>query len=243
MKIRKFIIGVRTANRMFRVQALGSKCIDSIMNYVLHNNAVSSDYFTHISSSSEQIKFSLRNTELGNILVIDDSNIVFYKDFYDFDDDIDIDTTVNEFLIFWNIINEVLEIKDIRRIGIVAEQREYLEDGQPSKILLDNINNFDTASTFPAKYQFTYESRHPTKESIAPDIAKDDFINVIYHLYDGILDRDHSEENTINVNIDVQRYYHPNIKAITRNEVMNVIKIFNKELEKLNKSTNALGNV
>ena len=54
------------------------------MNYVSHNDAVSSDYFTHISSSSEQIKFSLRNTELGNILVIDDSNIIFYKDFYDF---------------------------------------------------------------------------------------------------------------------------------------------------------------
>lgn len=243
MKIRKFIIGVKTANRMFRVQALGGKCIDSIMNYVMSNDAIPSDYFTHVTSSTEQMKFSLRNTELGNILVIDDANIILYKDFYDFEDDIDIDATVNEFLIFWKIINEVLDIKDIRRIGIVAEQREYLEDGHPSKKLLDNINDFDTAPKFPAKYQFTYESRHPTKESIAPDIAKDDFINVIYHFYDGILDRDHSEEKTINVNIDVQRYFHPNIKVITKDELMNVIKTFNKELEKLNKSTAALGNV
>ena len=53
----------------------------------------------------------------------------------------------------------------------------------------------------------------PTKEGLAPDVAKSDFTNFIYTYYESSIDADAPEDNAINANLDYQRYYAPPLSS------------------------------
>ena len=210
LKVNKFLIGIRPASRMFRVPSVVGLIIDAILAE-RGGKKLEDEYYSEVASNHEKSSYRLRNEELGNILRIDLENIIFIKDFYVTGKQFNFKKVFDEFAYIWKIINQYLKLNDVRRIGIVAEHQFELEAQNINTKLVQSLTRFNDLK-HPAKFMLRFENRYPTKEGVAPDIDKSDFINVIYSIYDGELDAEHPGKGLINANIDVQRYFSPLLK-------------------------------
>lgn len=226
LKIHKLIIGIRPVTRMFRIPAIGGLAIDAILDIRGKSGGLSNDYYTQIQTSNDASLFQLHNPDNGNLLKIDRDNIIFVKDSFGLDFEIDRKKAIEELWIIWKVINPIVEMRDIRRIGIAAEH--VLDIDKPNKTLLDTLTKFNSSS-HPAKFHLSYEDRKPTKEAIAPDIKKDDFLNIISEFYDSEMDIDHPESGFINVNLDVQRYFAPHLTKLSDSELAKQLKTFEQQ--------------
>ncbi len=211
---------------MFRVSSLAGQIIDEILSNQGKKH-LADDYYSEVSTMADTGAFALINKKLGNILSVKRNDITFTKDAYTLQNkNISISKTIKEFSAIWNILNNQLKVRDIRRIGIVAEH-QVKKDNQ-SKLLLNALTSFKTPA-HPGKFLLRYEDRRPTKEGITPDINKSDFINVIYNYYDSEIDQQHPTKNAINMNIDLQRYYSPLISSNINDEIHKLAKQFEGE--------------
>jgi len=226
-KIQKLTIGIRPATKIFRLPSLVGLIIDSILDE-RGSHTLEKEYFTNVHTNYEQSFFVMRNAELGNYLNMGENNISLTKDVYETDKIFNLKKFIQEFSVIWDIVNGYLKLHDIRRIGMVAEHRFLIEKTNPNKVLIEAITSFESPK-FPAKFLFRYEERRPTIESIAPDIKKDDFINIIYDYYDSERDADHPAPGALNCNLDVQRYYSPLVSSNVLDETKKLEKIFLNE--------------
>ncbi len=226
VNINKLVLGIKTSTTMFRLTSLAGQIIDDILSNQGSKHLVD-DYYLEVSTPLEIGAFALINKKLGNILRVERNNILFLKDAYELSDkNVSIAKTIKEFTFIWKILNDRLKVCDIRRIGIVAEHQ--VQKDNENKLLFDSLISFPSPA-HPAKFLLKYEERRATKEGIAPDINKSDFVNVIYCFYDSELDSEHPTTNAVNMNIDFQRYYSPLISSNVSDEIMKLSKQFEDE--------------
>ena len=157
MRIMKFTVGIRPSQKMFRVSSLHGSLVDSVLS-LRGSNPIDDEYYTEISRGAEQAFIQLRNEDRGNTLRIDLDNFTFVKDFYASEKQFDIDDALKEFRLIWKQVNEVLHVRDIRRIGIVAEHRIPVEKNNPSAVLLKALTSVPV-SAHPAKFILRFEER------------------------------------------------------------------------------------
>ena len=189
-------------------------------------------YYTQIARNNETGSYKLFNEELGNVLKLDLDNVIFIKDYYNSTKTFNFNKVLTEFKQIWTIVNDILKLKDIRRIGIVAEHQIDIDKANVNKRLIESLTTFNETN-HPAKFLLRFENRCPTKEGIAPDIKKSDFVNVIQDIYDSEFDTENPKKGSFNANIDIQRYYSPLLKANVVEEVKKLNKTFIKETKKL----------
>jgi hypothetical protein len=225
LKIHKFIVGVSPSTRMFRIPAVGGLATDAVLELRGKAN-LSNDYYTQVTTSQDGGTFQLRNPESGNYLTINRDNITFIKDSFELDFEIDTSKAIREFLVIWKAITPIINIRDIKRLGIAAEH--LLDINKPNNTFIDVLTKFNSPA-HPAKFHLKYEERIPTKESLAPDIEKDDFLNVISDFYDSEMDVDHPKKGSANVNLDVQRYFFPRLTKLSDSDVEKHFKIFEQQ--------------
>ena len=232
MRISKLVIGIRPSNKMFRISSIAGNLIDNLLG-MRGQKPIDNLYFTEVSRNLEQGSIGLKNEQETNILKIDMDNIIFTKDYYSIGKKLDIEKAIDEFRALWRTINTNLHVKEIRRIGMVAEHRLDADSNSASKTILEKYTNIET-NNHPSKMLLRFEDRKPTKEGGIPDIKKSDFINIIRDYYDSTSDIDHPEDDKINANIDVQRYYSPLLTGNVIDEIVKLKKAFNEERKLLN---------
>lgn len=219
---------------MFRISSLAGTIVDAILAERGSKN-IDEMYYSQVSTSIEQGIFSLKNDELGHSLKLTYNDIVFVKNVYANERAIDFEKSIDEFTFLWRLINNSLKLTDVRRIGILAEHQFRLGASNVNKKLIETLTKFRIPD-HPAKFRLGFETRYPTLESLAPDLKKDDFINIIYEYYDAELDSEHPTPDMINANLDVQKYYAPLIKGSSvPDETKKLFRKFIEEKEKLEK--------
>lgn len=149
MRIKKFTVGIKPSQKMFRVSSIHGLLVDSVLS-IRGNRPIDDVYYTEVSRNVEQGVIQLRNEDLGNTLRVDLENIVFIKDHYLSEKQFDVGDALKEFRLIWKQVNEVLHVRDIRRIGIVAEHRIAVDKNNPSALLLNALTSIP-ASAHPAK--------------------------------------------------------------------------------------------
>ena len=226
--IKKFSVGIRPAQKMFRVGSLYGSLVDSLLAARTNKN-LGEDYFNEVGKNLEQGVARLSNERLGNFLHIDVENIVFTKDLYASEKSIDLEKILSEFHFLWKQVDEILQIRDIRRIGIAAEHQERAKDGHASATLIRALTGLPPP-THAAKFLLQLEDRRPPTNKVGvPDFKKDDFINVIRHYYDGELDIENHNADHINITLDVQRYFSP---LLSTNIFEDVLTLYKKDFLK-----------
>lgn len=229
MRIKKITIGIQPSQKMFRVSSLHGSIVDSVLS-LRGTKPITDEYYTEISRSTEQGSIRLKNDAEGNTLIVDLSNVVFVKDVYKSDKQLDIDDAFKEFRLIWKQVNDLLHVRDVRRIGVVGEHRIPVQNSS-SATLLKSLTSISVAS-HPAKFILRFEERRLTTTGGIPDFKKDDFINVIRDYYDSEMDSDQPEEKHVNINLDVQRYYSPLFNGNIFDEAERVHQQFTKEKDK-----------
>ncbi|PUB83982.1 MAG: hypothetical protein DBP02_10125 [gamma proteobacterium symbiont of Ctena orbiculata] len=233
----KFIIGIRPSTKMFRIQSIGGQVVDAVLD-LRGSSVIPDDFYTKVSNNTDGMRYQIHSEDFSNVLMIDRENIVFIKDTFSSGEEIDVSKSLREFTEIWKALDLVTRVRGIRRIGIAAEH--LLEYENPSAELIRNLTKIEPPP-HTGKFYLKYEDRRPTRESISPDIEKDDYINVIISAYDSILDVDHKEPGTANVNIDVQRYFQPLLNKLSYNDFEKILKHFSREREGMFQKLAALG--
>lgn len=205
--IRKFTIGIRPGKKMFRVQSNWGDLADDLFRHVRRSTQFERDYFTAVRTTDNRDAVTLVSEEPGNHLTISMQDVVFVKDGYESGRAVDRERALKEFSSLWEVIDSILHIVDVRRIGVVGEARVGEVD-MPSKGLLESVTKIG-ASNHPAKFNLRFEERMPTLEGLAPDMEEDDFKNTIYTIYDSALDGDHPIDDGVSWTLDYQRYFTP----------------------------------
>lgn len=244
MKTDKFVVGVRTASKMFRIQSVGGVLLDNILA-LRSKGGLDEEYYAEVSISSDRFQYSLKNEKLGNILHLNTDGVVFTKDCYDNDVKVNSQKLLSEYSLIWEVINNALKIEDIRRIGIASEHQISAKDNKSCKHMVDTFTKFKQPA-HQGRFHLRFEDRRMTKEGLAPDINKSDFLNVLYDYYDGESDAEHPNKNTLNANLDVQRYFSPLLKKGCFEEASKLLKIYESEknnMQNMLKSMGVLANV
>jgi hypothetical protein len=239
MKIDKFVVGIRTASKMFRIQSVGGVLLDNILA-LRNKGGLDEDYYTEISISADRFQYSLKNEKLGNMLHMDTDGIVFTKDCYEKVTKVDFEKFISEYSLIWDVINNSLKIEDIRRIGIASEHQISTKDNTCGKHMVDTFTKFKQPA-HQGRFHLRFEDRRLTKEGLAPDIKKSDFLNVLYDYYDGESDVEHPNKNTLNANLDVQRYFSPLLKKGCFEETSKLLKIFESEKKTIQEKLKNMG--
>lgn len=224
-KIQKATIGIAFSTNMYRLSTLSGQLADELLK--LRGNSIPNEYFANIGRGDLQnVSLSLFNKEIGVHFGITQTEISYTFDFYNSENIFSFEKFINQFEAIWNTSNSVLKFPLIRRIGFVTEQRIYA-GSKSNNILLDNLTTMKP-NGFPARFQLTYDDRINTGKSGLPDYTKDDFINIIRSYYDSLLDVNHPEPDHINGNLDVQRYYAPNLSGTPIEEIRKLKSHYDK---------------
>jgi hypothetical protein len=202
---KKLLVGVRTVEKMFRVTSMGGLIVDAVLA-MRDKPPLDANYFTGIQRAESGTSTRLFHEERGHELIVDLENVIFIHNCYKNDKDTDFDVFLSAFAVIWPAVQGILKVKDIRRIGLVAEYRFPLQHS--STKLLSALTRFNTQGIYD-KFNLQYETRRGTGMGGLPDPTKDDFFNAIRHIYDSAMDRDLPQEGHYNANLDVQRYYAP----------------------------------
>ncbi len=208
---------------MFRVHTEWGAVVDAILSLRAEKPLSDPEYFKLVSSSNNAAQ--LENREKGNSLLVSTDEISFTHSRYD--SELDLDVFFSHFEAVYSTVNQLLKVKNVRRIGIVAEHRiEEIE--QPSRHLVARITKLPIPG-FAAKFVLQYEKRTPTIEGLAPDVRSADFKNVICSFYDAEMDTSIPDEGAINANVDVQKYYAPPLASDVISAVRRCRKEFDRE--------------
>lgn len=209
---KKFVCGVRVANKMFRVTSKHGELLDQLLAG-RGTGALSENYFDQIGTTERGDQITLTNSEKETSLKVSVDDVVFTKSTYKQEGSINFERTFKEFKQLFETIESVLTLRDVYRIGMVAEYR-MATDGSPSEYLFKNLSVLP-APVNTAGFNMRYESRRwiGTAKAEAPDPTKDPCYNLIFDYYDSSRDDSFPAPDSININIDVQRYFHPVIAS------------------------------
>lgn len=228
IRISKLVLGIRPSQKMFRVESLAGSAIDAILA-ARSDKTLGDDYFTSVGKAADRSSYRLFNEDQGNVLQIEEANVVFTKDVYLDEQHIDLEDVLAEWRLLWKHVNGVLAVRDIRRIGIVAEHQFKPPNGTASGRLFEGLAAIPRPQ-HPGKFMLQFEDRRPTTNKVGlPDPTKDAFINVIQHYYDSELDTEHATSGFINANLDVQKYFSPLFNGNIFDEIDVLLKLFKKE--------------
>jgi hypothetical protein len=208
-KLLKATVGILFTERMFRLSSLSGELIDDLLS--LRGKIIDSDDFQTFERDTHNTNLRLFNERSGKYLNINLESITLTHDLYDSEANFKFDTFIAEFEAIWSAVDTRLKLPNIRRIGFVTEQR-FHTGSNSNQLLVDKLTTLKT-SGFPAKFHLAFEDRLNVGIGGLPDPTKDDFINVIRAYYDSSIDIEHPEEDSINANLDVQRYYSPALKS------------------------------
>ncbi|CAB3798816.1 hypothetical protein [Pararobbsia alpina] len=234
--VKKLSLGFRPENKAFRTDSLRGTLIDALLD--ARGSTIPDTFYAGILDPSPPSVISMANQEEGNVLYIDRDNVVFTKDTYKNNGHVDLDKTFGEFRKVWNVIQKVLNLRNIRRIGMLAELR--FEAAKNNNLELLSLLSKIPARENTAHFVLQYEHRSPP--SNAPlDILKGAFTNTIYQFYDSAVDAASPAEGKINANIDFQRYYSPTLNDRVFEEAQKHLFQFKKELTKFDSEITALG--
>jgi len=223
---KQIVIGIQPATKMFRLSSLGGQVIDAILEKRDSSKILGPDYYNSVSSRLNGSELALTSEDKGNVLQLHQDNIVFKKSFYNSEKHFHIENVLEEFREIWKVINKIIVMKNIRRIGIAGETR--FPSTNPSLNLLKNVTKLTTQDHCD-RFNLHYERMKLAKDGAVPDRKKSDFLNVITDLYDSVLDTENPADGCININVDVQRYYAPLISDDVAGEVL---KLYNNEYMK-----------
>lgn len=223
---KQIVIGIQPATRMFRMSSLGGQLIDAILEKRDSSKILEPDYYNSVSSGVNGSGFSLTGEGNGNSLHLLQESIVFKKSFYNSNKNFNFEKVIEEFKEIWKVVNKIIVVNNIRRIGIAVESR--FPSKTPSLSLLKKITKL-TTEDYCDRFTLHYEKMHLAKDGTIPDRKKSDFINVITDLYDSAVDTENPEDGFININVDVQRYYAP---LISGDAAVEALKLYNNEFMK-----------
>lgn len=236
--VKKFVIGVRPATKMFRMPGVSGVVIDALMA-ARGTKPLSDDYFSEVVQGQENI-VSVRSDPRENEMRFTLSDIVFVKDYYPTGKKFSFDEVLAEFRTVWGTVNNILDVKDIRRIGIAIEYRFASRTSNASEELLRGLTHL-VGDGYPDKFHLRFERRSYDKEGGVPDREKGDFFNVIADYYDSTMDADHQEEKAFNANLDIQHYYAPLLKGHVVDEVLKLRRVVDAESERFIDTLRKLG--
>jgi hypothetical protein len=227
--IKKFVVGIRPASKMFRVVSGWGEIADHILG-ARGSKTLPEDYYTHIRQAEGAQVTTFVGEQNGNELRLTPDNVVFIKNQYSNTGGVNMDRALREFAEIYRLLDKILPIRDVRRIGLVAEMRFWPKSKDPSRELFDKITSFRSGG-IKAKFNLSIERRYPSNSVIQFDSEKDDFVNIIWNIYDSQLDRDKSDVEAFNVNCDVQKYYTPSFNGDLVKEVNALRKKYQTEVE------------
>jgi hypothetical protein len=237
--VKKFSIGVTPVSKMFRVHGLGGAAVDAVVR--LRTKALSGEAFTDVGMNAERTAYQLTTPGKTSTFEVKEDSIIFSKDYYESQSSFDFGKVLDEFRVLWTALNSVLEIQDIRRVGMVAEHRfQPSTEGSSSNWLRGNLTTLDSKMVSD-KFLLQFEEREYARDGIAPDPKKSDFINYIYHFYDSEIDASHPLEGSINANLDVQRYFAPVHNGNVSDEILKLHKHFESAQKRLDAKMKSLG--
>lgn len=235
--IQKATVGILFSERMFRLSSLSGVLTDDLL--ALRGKIIDSDSFETIGRDPHNFNLRLYNEDAGVFLNITLESIVFTRDLYNSADHFDFDTFLDEFQAIWRAFDTRLKVPGIRRIGFVTEQR-FQAGSNSNQLLVDRLTTLKFTG-FPAKFHLSFEDRKNVGIGGLPDPTKDDFINVIRTYYDSLLDVEHPEADSINANLDVQRYYSPFFKGNPFDEIRKLKNEYDKAALKFIGDLNGFG--
>jgi len=227
--VRKFTLGIQPFTKCFRVQGLGGTVADAVLQ--LRGNKLPEDYFSEFFSDLE--KKVHRLSSKANFLQITESEISFTKDYYDSDSSFRFEKVLEEFRILWKCLNGILNITDIRRIGMVAEYRYEVGGENNSEWLRAKLTTIPTFG-LSAKTALIFEERSDRQTGAAFDPKKDDFSTTIYTLYDSMSDGSHPIDGFVNLSVDAQRYFSPLISKDVGDQVLILHKHLTESQKRIN---------
>ena len=163
------------------------------------------------------------------MLLITHDDLTFTRDLYENEKLFRFEDFAKEFRAIWDIVNSILKVRNIRRIGYVVEHRFSIKE--PSNHIFPKIIKLTKDGQID-NFVLTYESR-TFAEGEKPDIEKANFVNEICSIYDSVKDVEHPEKGFLNVNIDVQRYFAPAYNGKVSDELL---KLYNKDFVPANKT-------
>lgn len=215
MMTKKIVIGIRPAGKMFRISSVWGLIADKLLSERGSNKLYSNNFFDRVKHpKSIGEGFGLSNKELGHHLVIQETDILFFKDTLWNDKSLSTSKVFEEFNYLWKLINPILKVDEIRRIGVISEHRMYPTKQRPSEFIQERITK-TTTNNFLKNTLLHYEESRLIDGGSKPDLDKDDCINVIKDIYDSGRD-EVSDNKAVNYNIDVQRYFGPPVDDLKK---------------------------
>jgi uncharacterized protein (TIGR04255 family) len=227
--IKQLIIGIRPVTKMFRVSSVGGQLIDAILAKRDTSKILDSDYYSSVSLNSEGSVVELKGENNENKLRIEHDNILFSKGNYRSKQSYDFNKYFQEFREIWKIVDSILSVKNVRRIGIACESRFETTSGTSSENLISNLTKLPVPS-YTQNFAIHYETLRSTKATAIPDPEKGDYVRSITDVYDSHFDKENSQKGFINLNVDVQRFYAPVTNGNISDEVFN---LYNSEFIKI----------
>jgi hypothetical protein len=218
--VRKFTIGVMPFAKMFRMRGIGGAATDAVLK--LRSRGLPDEYFAEVGSNPERTAYRMSSADQVNAVALSEEHVAFSKTHYEAGGPFDFKKSLDEFRLVWNALNSVVQVTDIRRIGIVCEYR-YVVDGPPSVWLRRRLTTLDT-SQYTDGFSLRFEERALARDGVAPDPKKADFINTIYNFYDSSKDGEHPVPGFVTASLDVQRYFAPVFNGNVGDEVLKLYK-------------------
>lgn len=211
MKLHRFVIGIQFNRNMFRLSSLGGLAIDEVLKCCDTEKKLGQRFFTQISTpmtKDGQYNISFINDNKQNDLLILTDQIIFKKTATQKNQSVSVESVIEEFKLLWKSANKILNFPETRRIGLVGEYRiKEKKPGSAGVQLIDALTKFQSAGS-SNRFHLTFENRSLAKHGGIADKDTDDFWNEIQTYY--ISNMDETPENeSINANIDIQKYYVP----------------------------------
>jgi len=210
---KRLTAGIRPLGKMFRVKSLAGLIIDAL--YAARGTApFDDDYFETLGEADTG--FVIRNKASTNQVTVSVTDVVFVKDYYQTGHG-SVEKFLDEFRAIWKIVDRYLEVRDIRRVGLVGEYR-LKTTRPPSEELLGTITRFEEKGAIE-KFHLRFETRTSKSVHERPLDDVGAFTNTIVEVYDSALDNDNPAKGAINANVDVQKYFSPLLRQDPQDEL------------------------
>ena len=218
-RILKATVGIRTQTRMFRIRGLGGTIVDAVLQRRGHAS-LPEDAFAQVGFIADEQGIRLGVPDHGPQLTVTHSDITYQEDCYT-EGLFDFARFHQRFRELWKTVNEILKVTHVRRIGFVTEER--LENPNPSEALLESLTKWPSQSPVAG-----FNLRFVERVSESPSFNEEEsaYVNRIYSLYDGLLDKEHPDQGQVNAMLDIQRYFAP---LISGNMADELLKLHNKD--------------
>lgn len=210
-KLKKVLVGIRSHQRLFRVLGMGGDIIDSLLD-MRGAKGIDEDYFEQISISGEKDAYEVFNVDKGNSCKITLESIIMTKRAVG-NDLINIKKFQKDANLFYERISDILEIREINRVGIIFEFETPVEGSKNvNKFLYDKFLNCTYDGT-PSNFTLKTAFKIPTEEGWTNPKDVKDYSNAILQFGVKYGEDRTPIEDLLFVSLDVQRYFHPPEKA------------------------------